>query len=70
MKFLVDHPFIKWLMVIVAIIGIVLGYKWHIDEEKLAIMESKWLEQDVQWNEEIISRLVRIEEKLGNLDIK
>ena len=61
MKFLVDHPLIKWVMVIVAIAGILLGYRWHIEDTQLAAMESMWLELDKEWNAEIIIRLGRIE---------
>ena len=65
MKFLVDHPAIKWAMVVVAISGILLGYQWHIEDKQLAVMENMWLELDKQWNADIISRLERIESKLG-----
>ena len=61
MKFLFDHPLIKWVMAVIAIVGILLGYKWHIDDVRLAVMESMWLELDKQWNAEIISSLERIE---------
>ena len=48
-------------MVVVAIVGILLGYKWHIDDVRLATMENMWLELDKEWNADIISRLDRIE---------
>ena len=51
-------------MVIVAISGILLTYKWHIEDSQLAAMESMWLELDKEWNADIISRLERIESKL------
>ena len=70
MRFLVDHPAIKWVMAIVAIVGIILGYKWHIEDVQLAVMESMWLELDKEWNADIISSLKRIEAKLEDLAVQ
>ena len=50
-------------MAIVAIVGIILGYKWHIEDSAISsAMESMWLELDKEWNADIISSLKRIEE--------
>ena len=64
MKFLVDHPAVKWVMIAAAISGPLIGYAWHIEDKQLAVMESMWLELDKEWNADIISRLERIESKL------
>ena len=61
MKFLVDHPVIKWVMVIVGVVGSLLSYQWHIQETRAAAIQEGWLELDMQWNTEILSRLERIE---------
>ena len=68
MKFLVDHPVVKWLMITIAIAGSLLSYQWHIQETRAVAIQEGWLKLDVQWNEEIISRLKRIENILVGVE--
>ena len=64
MKFLVDHPLVKWLMISIAIGGPLIGYAWHVQETRAVAIQERWLELDLQWNADIISRLERIEDIL------
>ena len=71
MKFLVEHPTVKWVTVVVGIISFLFTlaqYGWHLDNKREARLQrvwiekdEKWFEQDQVWNSGILAALSRIE---------
>lgn len=55
-RLLVDHPIIKWFVVLVAVFTILFGVlQWQGNHMQQGLIETEdaWLKQDEQWNKDI-----------------
>ena len=69
---LVDHPVIKWLLVIAGIGSLVFGvgfgvyqYWWHLEGQRATALQEHWLGLDRDWNATIIAKLEALEATCG-----
>lgn len=56
MRFLIDHPLVRWFLVGIGVMTLFFGalqYQGNRMQERLYEIESEWLELDQQWNADI-----------------
>ena len=64
MRWLHDHPLVKFVATVSAVAGLLMvgiTYRWHLSDERANALQQQWLEQDEAWNAEIIARLRMLE---------
>ena len=71
LRFFTNHPIAQITAVVGAVAGILsmgMAWRWHVTDEREAaaaaanrVLQEAWLAEDRAWNDEIISRLQRLE---------
>ncbi len=62
------HPLVRTVAVLSAAAGLLMvavEYRWHVSDERAQELQERWLAQDREWNNEIISRLQTLEAVCG-----
>ena len=77
MRWLANHPLAQLVAVVCAVGGVAIGaaqWSWHRTDQREAAeaaadreLQLRWLENDREWNAEIISRLAAVEAALAAL---